>query len=159
VKVSLHAQEFHRVPSAGGSKGRLDLVGRAGRRAILLPWERMRATPCRSAELVLFARRTGNQQFVKKNAYRQSGAGSPCARAIQAVEVGTCGVGMHHGIGVPHLSMVCSTLRNARPLLPQFGAALSARAGLGSIHSQPPCLEAGHSVTEVFVIPYWASDR
>src|SRR5713226_4196878 len=33
VKVSLHAQENHRVPSAGVSKGRLDLAGGAGREA------------------------------------------------------------------------------------------------------------------------------
>jgi hypothetical protein len=29
--------------------------------------------------------------------------------------------------------------KNARPLVPQFGAALSARAGLGSTHWRPPC--------------------
>src|SRR6478736_7625614 len=30
---------------------------------------------------------------------------------------------------VPHLAMVCSTLESARPCVPQFGVALSARAG------------------------------
>ena len=60
---SLHAQEFDRVPSAGVSKGRLDLGGGAGRGASRLPRESIRATPRRSAQLVCFARRTGNQQF------------------------------------------------------------------------------------------------
>src|SRR5262247_984839 len=55
VKVRLHAQENHRVPSAGVSKGRLDLGGGAGRRAIRLPRKPIRATPRRSAQLVRFA--------------------------------------------------------------------------------------------------------
>ena len=44
-----HAQENHRVPSAGGSKGRLDLAGGAGRGASRLPWESIWARPRRSA--------------------------------------------------------------------------------------------------------------
>ena len=59
-----HAQENHRVPSAGVSKGRLDLVGRAGQGATRLPGEPIRAMLRRSAKLVGFARRPGNQQFV-----------------------------------------------------------------------------------------------
>ena len=65
------AQEFHRVPSAGVSKGRLDLRGGAGRRANRLPQESTRALLRRSAELVGFARRTGNQQFVKQHSCRR----------------------------------------------------------------------------------------
>ncbi len=88
VKVSLHAQEQHRVPSAGASKGQLDLGGGAGRGAIRLPRERIRATPRRSAQLVRCARRTGNQQFVSQYPSSSSSGRSPCARAIKATRSG-----------------------------------------------------------------------
>ena len=136
MKVSLHAQENHRVPSAGVSKGQLDLDGEAGRWATRLPWESMRATPRRSAQLVLFARRTGNQQFASLGSSAEAflRSGRVTVRSCnQTVEVGTFGVGVHHGIGVPHPSMVCSTLGTLVPWLPQLGVALSARAGLAQI--------------------------
>src|SRR5580704_13620469 len=53
----------------------------------------------------------------------------------QSVEVGTYGVGVHHRIKVLQVAMSRSTLKNARPLVPELGLALTARAGLGSLGS------------------------
>jgi len=139
VKVSLHAQEFDRVPSAGVSKGRLDLCGGAERRAIRLPKERIWAMPRQSAQLVRFAQAKGNQQFASSTSSDRSPSGRASVRSCnQTVEVGTCGVCVHHGIKVPQVVMSCSTLKNARPLMPQLGAALNARAGLGQVIGVPP---------------------
>src|SRR5262249_3326003 len=99
-KVSLPAQENHRVPSAGVSKGQLDLVGGSGQGANRLPREPIPATPRRSAQLVHFALRTGNQQFASKS----SSEGKPPAwpgpvrSCNQSDEVGIHGVCVHHGI-------------------------------------------------------------
>src|SRR5262249_38307466 len=135
VKVSPHAQEMDRVPAAGVSKGRLDLVGGVGRRATRLPQESIGARLRRSAQLVGFARRPGNQQFASNDSsegFSSVRAGSSCARAIKRSRSGPW---RRRALRdqVPDVAIVCSTLGNARPLLPQFGAALSARAGLGSI--------------------------
>src|SRR6516162_7312442 len=71
----------HRVPADGVSKGRLDPPrgdSGAGRwtKAIRLPRERSRAWLQRSAQLVGFARRPGNQQFASKH------ASSGCPRPV-----------------------------------------------------------------------------
>jgi hypothetical protein len=64
-------------------------------------------------------RSTDGQPAVPKQ-YRVIGASSPVRPVTvrschQTVEVGTWGVGVHIGIGVPHLAMVCSTLRTLVP--------------------------------------------
>ena len=48
----------------------------------------------------------------------------------QTVEVGTCGVGVHSGIVVPHVAMSCSTLQTLVPSCLSSAPALTARAGL-----------------------------
>ena len=117
VKVSLHAQENHRVPSAGVSKGRLDLAGGAGRGTTRLPRGPIRATLLRSAQLVCFARRTGNQQFASID----SSEALPPFRAGQRALVQSngrgrdLGAGVHHGIMVPDVAIFCSTPRTLVP--------------------------------------------
>jgi hypothetical protein len=75
----------------------------------------------------------------------------------QTVEVGTFDVGVHHRIGVPHPSMVCSTLGTLVPLLPQLGLALSTRAGLAQIIRSLLAVCSGQPWPEVFVIPHGRS--
>ncbi len=67
------------MPADGVSRDRLDPPrgdSGAGRRTIPLPRERSRAWPQRSAQLVCFARRPGNQQFVSKH------SSSVCPRPV-----------------------------------------------------------------------------
>jgi hypothetical protein len=71
----------------------------------------------------------------------------------QSSEVGTCGVGVHHGIVVPQVAMSRGTLKKARPLMPQFGTGTdrTGRLGLGSGHGIPPCL--------LWLHPCWEKSR
>jgi hypothetical protein len=76
----------------------------------------------------------------------------------QTVEVGTCGVGVPHGIHVPEVAIFCSTLKTLVPLRPQLGAALSARAGLGLMGSLL-ALGIRSSVSGTFGHPHGRMDR
>src|SRR5229473_4212463 len=69
-------------------------------------------------------RSANGQPAVRKQAHCMMlfSAGRVTVRSCnQTVEVGTCGVGVHPGIEVPHFAMVCSTLKTLVPWLPQLG--------------------------------------
>ena len=106
---------------------------------------------------------TGDTPPVGSVSMFRSAAGQPAARkhllrfqpvtvrsCNQTVEVGTCGVGVHHGITVPDVAIFCSTLATLVPSLPQFAAALSARAGLVQVIVNLLAVCSGPPWPEVF---------